>query len=393
MGLRGILRNNSGGVVASDENTRIGVQGNSHVTVGDSITEGFVDLFYADNQSSDGRIIGKQGYQARLNDLLTTSTSTSIVFNEGVSGDKTSDTLTRIDSILERHPDSNRVLMMLGTNDLGSTFLTQSAYQANMQSLVDTITGQGKSLWVALLPPVLPYAENTILNGDVKGYNAAITNLTNIQTGPDFYSFFYDDNNTPDIGDDNERISLFADTVHPNALGIRIMGDLWANVLKGTTTTPFFLDRLCNRLISPDCSAVSPTNHKQNLLDADDAYYIDEAYTLSSIPAGLADGIWVVPSNAESTNTSADYIEFTVDRPVRVFVAYDSGASSLPNWLDPSSSDFEDSFLEISTTDPLSPALHVYSQAFSAGTVTLGGNMATGATGVDSNYLVIVVEQ
>jgi len=103
----------------------------------------------------------------------------------------------------------------------------------------------------------------------------------------------------------------------------------------------------------------------------------------------------VLTSNADSTNTDDDYIEFTTDRPVTVYVAYDAGASSLPDWLDPASSSFISTSLDIQTTDPLSPTLHVYSRAYSAGTIfpPLGGNMATGAVGADSNYLVIVTEQ
>jgi len=280
MGMRGILRNNSGGIVATDENTRIGVLGDNYVTIGDSITEGLFDFFSPDNQSLDERIIGKQGYQARLNNRLTTSTLTNIVFNDAVGGDSTPHTLTRIGSILERHPGSNIVLMMLGTNDSGqSTAILPSVYQSNMQSLANSITGpgQGKTVWVSKIPPVLPYATYPTRNGDIEAYNAAINNLTNINIGPDFFSFFYDDNNTPGISsDDNERISLFYDSVHPNALGISIMADMWANILGGTPTAPFFLDRLCNTLVSSDCSAVSPTDHKQNLLDAGDEYYTDE---------------------------------------------------------------------------------------------------------------------
>ena len=143
-GLVGNLRNGSGGVVASDENSRVGIQGDQYVTVGDSITLGTFDLFSGDNQSLDGRIIGQQGFQARLDDLLTTATGDpNLVFNEGVGGDTSTDTLTRIDSILERHSAANRMLLMLGTNDSGGgTPLTQATFQANMQSLVNSMTAQ-----------------------------------------------------------------------------------------------------------------------------------------------------------------------------------------------------------------------------------------------------------
>jgi FAD/FMN-containing dehydrogenase len=52
-----------------------------------------------------------------------------------------------------------------------------------------------------------------------------------------------------------------------------------------------------------------------------------------------------------------------------------------------------DAGLNVQTTDPSSPTLHVYSQSFAAGAISLGGNLATGASGANSNYLVVVVEQ
>ncbi len=397
-GLRGFLRNSSSGVVASDENLRVGIQGNNYITVGDSITLGTFDFYTGDNLSLDGRIIGQQGFQARLDDLLTAATALSIqVFNEGVGGDKTTDTLTRINSILERHPGSDRALMLLGTNDSGGTTpLTKTDFQTNMQSLVNTMTGQGKTVWVAKVPPVLPFAINATRNADIQGYNTAIDSLTNTSPGPDFFTFFYDDNGTSGITtDDNERISLFVDgnKLHPNPLGIHIMARLWNNSLTGASVVPFFLDRLCNRLVSADCSAVSPTNHKQDLLEVGNTYYIDQTYTLTSIPAALAGGIWIQTADAENADSSASYIDFTVDRPVTVYVAYDAGATSLPNWLNPATSSFLDAGVNVQTTDPLSSTLRVYSQAFVApGTISLGGNLATGASGSNSNYLAVVVQ-
>lgn len=396
-GLIGSLRNNGGTVVASDENVRVGIQGDQYVTVGDSITLGTFDLFSGDNQSQDNRIVGQQGYQARLEDLLTTSTGyPNLVFNEGVGGDRTTDTLTRIDSILERHSGANKMLLMLGTNDSGGgTPLSQATFQANMQSLVDSMTAQGKTVYVAKVPPVLPLASNATRNTTIQGYNSAIASLTDIQAGPDFFGFFYDNNGTTGTTtDDSDRVSLFNGILHPNSLGVHIMADLWRNSLTGASTVPFFLHRLCNRQVSSDCTAVAPTNHKQNMLEAGNETYIDATFTLTSVPAALANGIWIQTANAapETTDSSATYIDFTVDRPVTVYVAYDAGATSRPDWLTLPNG-WADSGLDVSTTDPLSPTLHVYSRSFAAGSVSLGGNLATGASGANSNYLVVVVEQ
>jgi len=398
-GLHARLRNSSGGVVASDENLRIGVQGDSYMSVGDSIMLGIFDFFTGDNHSLDDRVIGKIGIQARLTDLLTADTGKpNIVFNEGIAGDRTTDMLTRIDSMLERHAGANRMLLMLGTNDSsGGTPTSQSLYQTNMQSLVDSARVQGKTVWVAKLPPVLPLASYPGQNTIIQGYNTAIDNLTNIQAGPDFYTFFYDDNGTPGTtSDDYERLSLYYETptkaVHPNALGYQVMAQLWDNAISGATTMPFFLDRLCNRLVLPnDCTAVSPTNHRQTLMEVGQPAYVDATLTVTSIPAALANGVWIKTANAERNNTNTNYIDFTVDRPVTVYVAYDAGAASPPTWL---TSNYVNTGLTVQTTDSNSPTLNVYSKLINvAGSVSLGGNLASGASGANSNYLVIVVPQ
>ena len=94
-----------------------------------------------------------------------------------------------------------------------------------------------------------------------------------------------------------------------------------------------------------------------------------------------------MPANADSTNTSGTYLSFTVDRAVDVYIAYDNGATLLPNWM----TGFTNTGLLVSTTDPSTPDLRLYKKNFSAGAITLGGNLQGSATGANSNYVAIVV--
>ena len=125
-----IVRTAEGTEVASDTNSMVGTGGDYYVTVGDSITNGVGDFNPANNDSADGRIVAIQSYQARLSDRLTTTTGRpQIVFNEGIGGDKPADLQARIDSILERHPGANKVLMMIGTNGSQNTILDPDDYK------------------------------------------------------------------------------------------------------------------------------------------------------------------------------------------------------------------------------------------------------------------------
>jgi hypothetical protein len=184
-----------------DTNDIVGVQGDYYIAVGDSITNGEEDNYSSDNVSQDGRTLAMRGYEANLNDLLTSTLSQPhVVFNEGIPGDTSADALGRIPSILERHPGSNKALIMLGTNDTIST----SQYRSNMQALVDAVVPE-KTAWVALLPPIFndDGTPNDTKNLRIQDYNNVVTSqLTDIRVGPDFYDFF--------LGSGSNRSSLFA---------------------------------------------------------------------------------------------------------------------------------------------------------------------------------------
>jgi lysophospholipase L1-like esterase len=222
--LDAILRDDSGSEIARDSNVQIG-RGDYYVAVGDSITNGMGDDDSSDNTSQDGRIIAIQGYEANLNDLFTSTLKyPHIVFNEGIGGDTSEKALGRIDSILERHPGSNKMLILLGTNDAGSG-VSSGEFRSNMQGLIDMVLNtvpEGMDVWVALVPPAFDEngVPNSVRNSFVEDYNDVIRNqLTGIQVGPDLYNFFF------------HRPSLFADELHPNALGYEAMAYLWHNEL------------------------------------------------------------------------------------------------------------------------------------------------------------------
>jgi hypothetical protein len=247
-----------------------------------------------------------------------------------------------------------------------------------MQLLVDKLIAAGKTeVMVARVPPAWGGSStsnrfsdplNASRNQLIQEYNRVITSeLVNVTPGPDFFSFLL----SPTIN----RFSLFSDHLHPNALGFVVMAILWENAVTGSTIQPFILDNIV------------PAGYQQNLLEVGDAYYIDRTYTLTSIPAFLRDGIWIMTANADKSNSSNSYLSFTVDRNVTIYVAYDSRATSLPNWM----GGFTDTGETLGVTDSGS-SLHLYRKNYPEGVVTLGGNRAAGASGASSNYLVIIVE-
>jgi hypothetical protein len=113
---------------------------------------------------------------------------------------------------------------------------------------------------------------------------------------------------------------------------------------------------------------------------------------VTSFPAALADGIWVMTRQADAGNASSSFLSFSVaDRPVDVYVAYDAAATGLPGWLDPASSDFSEVAGPGVQTSAGSYRLFVRSYA-PGEAVLLGGNAAAGAAGAGLMYLPVVVD-
>ncbi|MBK8161665.1 MAG: SGNH/GDSL hydrolase family protein [Gammaproteobacteria bacterium] len=386
-----ILRDAATTELTRDTNTLIGTQGRYILALGDSITNGEGDKYDADNETA--RIVGFQGYVSELAEMLENSLPMPVlIYNEGIGGDESADTaFTRINSILARHPGANQVLLQLGTNDalasipsgLGCTGTAcNGTYKGNMQSLIDTLTTAGYTVYVALPPPIFgtsaPFTDPATASRNtsyILPYHSVINSeLSNRQPGPNFYNYF--------LGSGSNRFSLFYDVWHPNSLGHKVMSYLWHNALNpgSALPLPFVLDNLSTSTTAPYL--------KQNLLENGDFYYVDKAYTLTSIPSILNNGRWIMTADADVGNASTGYLSFTVDRPVTVYIAYDAGATSLPNWM----SAYTMTGLTVGTSDLLAPTLNLYSRVYTAGTVTLGGNMATGSNGALANYVVIVVE-
>jgi len=396
----------SGLTIATDNNVMVGSSGDVFITLGDSISNGVVDNYSLDNQSADGKIIAEQGYVAVLQDLLYVSSGKPhIVFNEAVPADRSSDLLNdRVISILERHLDVNKANILIGTNDAGGTLPLPSGlgcsgtacngtYKENIQNLMTILNSAGIRPIIARVPPaynagVIDLARNVV----VQEYNQVIlTEFTDIdrQLGPDFYGYY--------LGAGENRVNLYQDSLHFNGLGYFTMAYLWDHYINGGTTLPsraalpLILEGICIRISSSTCQ--DPLLAKQNLMQSGDRYYVDQDYVLNSIPIMLSGGLWINTADSDKGNTRTDYLTFTIDRDVDLYVAYDAAATTLPSWL----SGFTDTGLTLAVSNPLAPTMKLYQKSYAVGvdtppdgTIQLGGNLSGGTVGANANYIVIV---
>ena len=123
-------------------------------------------------------------------------------------------------------------------------------------------------------------------------------------------------------------------------------------------------------------------------LEVGQAYYIDRNYLVTAIPAEVQGGVWLRTANNDKTNSRSDYIEFTANQDLTVYIAIMPTVTSLPNWA----AGFSATGLSIGTTAG-TPSLALYERDYPAGAnVVLGGNVAPGAAGTGNNNYVVILK-
>jgi hypothetical protein len=134
-------------------------------------------------------------------------------------------------------------------------------------------------------------------------------------------------------------------------------------------------------------SSTVPSDYTTDYLTAGEQYYGDAADTITTAPASLDNQLWLKTQQDDVNNSATDFITFTVNRPIYVYVGYDNRGTP-PTWL---SSAFTNTGETVVVSDAGASPLRVWRKQFSAGSVTLGGNHAPGSSGALSMYTVTLV--
>jgi hypothetical protein len=116
-------------------------------------------------------------------------------------------------------------------------------------------------------------------------------------------------------------------------------------------------------------------------------YYTDRSYQLASVPSFFDDMEAIItPNNDRNRTDTSDYMTFIMPYDGTVYVAYDSRATQIPNWLD----GFVDTGEVLETSLSTQPYLKIYSRSYAQGVVVnFGANKAAGFVGgTVSNYIV-----
>lgn len=131
-------------------------------------------------------------------------------------------------------------------------------------------------------------------------------------------------------------------------------------------------------------------------LEVGTTYYTDRAYVVNLMPEELEGAAWIMTANDDKQSQGEDFLKFTVDRPVVVWMARDSRGDldkggTPPEWLSEDNGWERHADMLVEVTDGNMGHFVLWSKEFDAGEIVLGGNADPPAAGQDSSYIVLLM--
>lgn len=208
-----------------------------YVAWGDSITEGFLD----------DKDLG--GYPGRLETSLNAEGRDVVVENRGLGGERTSEALSRINSLSGGAADT--FILMEGTNDCIGTTLSIETIQANLKLLLSKAKAHGFGhVMLATILPMSTKVNNVEAPGRARRLNENLRQYGYEQLidRPDAERGMYD---LPDLFD-----TYYGDgKIHPNGIGYDELADIFLDDIQGRDTqapAPSFVIPGFNSIVPPN---------------------------------------------------------------------------------------------------------------------------------------------
>ncbi|MEO6327656.1 MAG: kelch repeat-containing protein [Ginsengibacter sp.] len=173
----------------------------------------------------------------------------------------------------------------------------------------------------------------------------------------------------------------------------------WSGNASGTTN-PLVITMTTNKNITATfvqipalVSNITTTTGRQytlSVLTAGTAVYTDRTTQATTVPSSLNNTSFIKTPNDDKSNKSAVVFSFNISQNATIYIAYDPRGRNLPAWL---SGWQKLTGQQVGVNDTKINYMQLYSKSYSAGKVSLGGNLQSPANGSLSNYFVIVQAQ
>lgn len=177
-----------------------------YIGFGDSITYGIIAYEAAP----------EKGYVPRLEKLIDENIKESTVVNQGVGGEKTSEGLSRIHSVINEE-QAKTIFLMEGTNDVKDENISMDTTAFNLKKMAERCLDFGMIVFLASIIPKDPW-EGMIkerileLNEKIESVASAL-NISFVDQFEAFGGYHAD--------------HLYSDATHPNEDGYQLMAETW----------------------------------------------------------------------------------------------------------------------------------------------------------------------
>ncbi len=189
-----------------------------YIGFGDSITYGILNHEEAP----------EEGYILRLEKRINNNFKGSQVLNRGISGEKTTEGLSRIQSVINDDL-AQTIFLMEGTNDVKFTEMSADTIAFNLQEMSERCLNLGMTVFLASIIPTglwegLTKERILELNQEIK----SITSKLDIHFVDQFEVFTVDS---------YKNYKLYSDSSHPNREGYKLMAQAWYDSLVASLPT------------------------------------------------------------------------------------------------------------------------------------------------------------
>ena len=190
-----------------------------------------------------------------------------------------------------------------------------------------------------------------------------------------------------EIDETGRKVLLETSKHHPgvaytlNISGVRGKDDVYAMSVVNATVAYTYLPNLQVNIDTDAEVSIS-------FADVGREYYLDRNYVITQVPEDLLQARMIMTVNDDKANTDTRFMTIHLSQAAFVYIAYDSRAITVPNWLD---ARFTKTEMSLGVSDN-AETLTLWQGYFPAGQVVLGGNNSAGARGAKSMYIVLILE-
>ncbi len=130
-------------------------------------------------------------------------------------------------------------------------------------------------------------------------------------------------------------------------------------------------------------------------IDVGTKYYIDRDYVVNTLPKELIGATFIMTANDDKNSIGEDFLKFSVNRPVKVWLARDSRGDEgkggkIPDWLSKAKGWTRHEDMKIDVSDANMGFFILNSKEFEKGLIVLCGNADPPSAGHGSQYLVLL---